>query len=180
MCKNSLKQGLISFLVTLITLVPASGVLPSSKSHAHEHNELTAKTSQDTTGKQGQQDRAGREDRTQRRIDADRLARAESRLAALRDQLANLQMRESELQSRIDELDYQMKPESLQRALAFVGSVRPMDELRANLRARLDKEKSRTSAQLDALVATRMKVEAAIRDAEAECARLRERLGLNS
>lgn len=180
MCKNSLKQGLISFLVTLITLIPVLGELPSNRSYAYEHNELTARTTQDTTSKPGQQDSAGKQDRNQRRIDADRLARAESRLAALRDQLANLQMRESELQSRIDELNYQMKPESLQRALAFVGSVRPMDELRGNLRARLDKEKSRTSAQLDALVATRMKVEAAIRDAEAECARLRERLDVGS
>ena len=39
-------------------------------------------------------------------------------------------MREFELETRLDELNYQMTPDRIQRALAFVGSVRPMDELR--------------------------------------------------
>ena len=107
------------------------------------------------------------------------LTRAENRAGALRDQLVNLQMREIELQARLDELDYRMKPETIQRALAFVGSVRPMDELRSNLRARIEREKNRTIAQLDLLAATRIKLEAALRDADAECERLRQRLGVS-
>ena len=116
--------------------------------------------------------------RQQSRSDRELLTRAENRVDALRPQLINLQMKEAELQSRIDELDYQMKPESIQRALAFVGSARPMDELRTALRARLEKERSRTSEQLELLAATRAKLEAAIRDAAAECTRLRQRLNL--
>lgn len=117
-------------------------------------------------------------DQPQSRADVEMLMRAENRMDSLRAQLINLQMREIELQARIDELDYQMRPESIQQALAFVGSVRPMDELRANLRARLEKEKARTNAQLELLASTRAKLEAAIRDAEAECARLRQLLRL--
>jgi hypothetical protein len=112
------------------------------------------------------------------RVDVEMLTRAENRADALRAQLVNLQMREFELQARIDELDYQMSPESIQRALAFVGSVRPMDELRVDLRARLEREKARTSTQLDLLATARAKLEAAIRDAESECDRLRQRLRL--
>ena len=122
----------------------------------------------------------GSQDQAQRRIDLELLTRAENRADALRAQLGNLQMREMELQARIEELDYQMKPDSIQRALAFVGSARPMDELRANLRARLESEKSRTNTQLEALASTRMKLETALRGAEAECVRLRQRLGLSS
>ena len=119
-------------------------------------------------------------DPAQSRVDLELLTRAENRADALRAQLGNLQMREMELQARIEELDYQMKPESIQRALAFVGSARPMDELRANLRARLENEKSRTNAQLEALASTRMRLETALRSAEAECVRLRQRLRLSN
>jgi hypothetical protein len=87
-------------------------------------------------------------------------------------------MREIELHARLDELDYQMTPESIQQALAFVGSVRPKDELRANLRARLEKEKLRINAQVELLASARAKLEAAICDTAAECARLRQLLRL--
>jgi len=122
----------------------------------------------------------GGRDQAQRSSDLELLTRAETRADRLRAQLVELQMREIELQARIEELDYKMKPESIQRALAFVGSARPMDELRANLRAQIEYEKSRMSAQLEVLASTRTKLETALREAEAECARLRQRLGLSS
>jgi hypothetical protein len=120
------------------------------------------------------------QDEAQGRTDLWLLTRAENRADALRAQLITVQMSELELQSRIEELDYQMEPESLQRALAFVGSARPMDELREALRKRLDSEKSRINEQLEILVTTQASLESAIRDADAECARLRERLNLPS
>ena len=111
-------------------------------------------------------------------IDLEMLTRAENRLDALRAQLLDVQMREIDLQSRVDDLDYRMRPENIQEALALVGSARPMDELREDLRARLESEKTRTNAQLDLLASTRARLEAAIRDANAECVRLRARLRL--
>lgn len=118
------------------------------------------------------------QEQPQSRIDAQLLARAENRADALREQLVNLKMREIELQARVDEIDYRMKPESIQQTLLFVASVRPMDELRSNIRASLEKEKNRANAQLELIAATRVKLEAAIRDADAECERLRQRLRL--
>ncbi|HWO01528.1 MAG TPA: hypothetical protein VNS63_19870 [Blastocatellia bacterium] len=111
-------------------------------------------------------------------IDIEMLNRAESRSDALRAQLLELQFKEIELQAALDDLDYQLTPESIQQALVFIGSVRPMDELRAELRARLESRKSRINEQLELLVSSQARLEDALRDADADCARLRERLGL--
>lgn len=107
------------------------------------------------------------------------LTRAKRRADALRAQLLDLQMKEMNLQARVDDLDYKLRPESIQRALALVGSVRPMDELRDDLRARLESEKSRVNKQLELLESTQERIEAAVRDADAECVRLEQRLGLS-
>jgi hypothetical protein len=111
-------------------------------------------------------------------IDVEMLKRAEQRGDILRAQLLELEMKEIDIQARIDDLDYRLRPESIQQALALVGSPRPMDELRDDLRARLESEKGRANQQLELLAAVQARLEAAIRDADAECALLRERLRL--
>jgi predicted nuclease with TOPRIM domain len=86
-------------------------------------------------------------------------------------------MRELDLQTCVDDLDYQLTPDSIQRALAFVGSVRPMDELRDALRVRLESEKARLNKQFELLESRRGRLEAAISEADADVERLRQRLG---
>ena len=119
-----------------------------------------------------------REEQAPSLIDVEMLKRAEQRGDILRAQLLELEMKEIDIQARIDDLDYRLRPESIQQALALVGSPRPMDELRDDLRARLEGEKGRANQQLELLAATQARLEAAIRDADAECALLRERLRL--
>ena len=121
-----------------------------------------------------------RDQRDQAQIDVELLTRAENRSDALRAQVLDLQMKEIDLQARLDDLDNRLRPESIQQALSLVSSVRPMDELRDDLRARLESEKSRTNAQLELLASTQARLEAAISDADSECARLRQRLRLLS
>ncbi|HSB10855.1 MAG TPA: hypothetical protein VLM38_15320 [Blastocatellia bacterium] len=104
------------------------------------------------------------------------MIQAEQRAEELRLKLFDLQSREFDLQVRLDQLDYQMTPEAIQRALVFVSSVRPLDELRDALRARLEAEKARVTKQLELLVVNREKLESAIREADAEVERLRQRL----
>jgi len=111
-------------------------------------------------------------------IAVEMLKRAEYRGDVLRARLFDLKMKEIDVQARIDELDYRLRPESIQQALALVGSPRPMDELLGDLRARLEGEKGRANQQLELLAATQARLEATIRDADAECALLRERLRL--
>src|SRR5678815_4537649 len=62
--------------------------------------------------------------------DRERLARAEQRSDTLWAKLFEIQLQEIDLQTRLDDLDYRLTPDGIRQALAFVGSVRPMDELR--------------------------------------------------
>lgn len=112
------------------------------------------------------------------RIEAKMLARAEVRVEALKSQLLNLQMKELTLQSRLEDLDYSMRPDNIQKAVQFIGSPRPMDEFRDEMRKALETEKSRVNQQLELINSTRTQIEAEAREAEAECVRLRKRLGL--
>jgi len=100
------------------------------------------------------------------------LSRAEERAATLQTRLIELQMREVETQSRISELEYQASPDAIQRSLAFVGSVRPMDELRDALRKRFEEEKTRVSKQLELLIAARQRLETSLSAAQTEIQRL--------
>jgi hypothetical protein len=111
-------------------------------------------------------------------IDLELLSRAEQRADNLRAKSFEMQMREVELRARIAELEYQLRPESIQRAFAFVGSVRPMDELRDGLRGRLEGEKTRLTQQLEVLVTSRERLEASIKTADAEVDRLRQRVNV--
>jgi hypothetical protein len=105
------------------------------------------------------------------------VARAEQRAEELRAKLFDLQMEEMYLLDQLDDLEYRMRPDNLQRALAFVGSTRPMDELRDALRLRLENEKARANKQLEFLASSRERLTAALARADQEVERLRERLG---
>ena len=95
------------------------------------------------------------------------ITRAE-RIDTLRARLLEILTKKLELQDRLDELGYELRPESIQRALAFVGSVRPMDELRSALRLKLENEQARVNELLDVLDLRRQRLEAAISEAESE------------
>jgi chromosome segregation ATPase len=111
-------------------------------------------------------------------IELEVLTRAEQRAEALRAKLFELQMQEIYLQSVLEDLDYRMSPEGIRRALAFVGSVRPMDEWRDALRARLENEKARANKLLEFLASSRERLEAEISRADEKLERLRQQLGL--
>ena len=108
-------------------------------------------------------------------IDLEIVTRTEQRVGMLRERVFDLQVQEMDLQARLDDLDYRMTPEAIQRALAFVGSPRPMDEYRDALRTRLESQKARVHRQLELLSSSRERLESAIAEAEAELERLRQR-----
>jgi len=113
-------------------------------------------------------------------VEMEMLARAERRAEDFRSRLLDLQMKEIEIQAYLEYLDYRMRPENIQKALELVGSPRPMDELRNDLRMRLESEKERVNRRLELLGSTRDRLEAAIREADKESVRLRKQLGLPS
>jgi hypothetical protein len=85
----------------------------------------------------------------------------------LRLQLIEVQTKEAELQNRALQLNEDLKPENIERALAGIGSTKP-EELREQRRRQLQTEKESVLAQLQQLAKTRTDLEAAILNADAE------------
>lgn len=85
----------------------------------------------------------------------------------LRSQLRDLQTKEAELQSRLNQLDYDLKPENIERYFAGVGSTRP-EELRESRRKQLQAEKNSVVAQLQNISDSKLRLEAAISRADAQ------------
>ena len=86
--------------------------------------------------------------------------------AKLRLQLIEVQTKEAELRARLQQLDEDLKPGNIERALAGIGSTHP-EELREHRRRQLTIEKNGVLAQLKTLEATRASLESAIATAEA-------------
>jgi hypothetical protein len=85
----------------------------------------------------------------------------------LRLQLLDVQAKEAALQTRAQQLDEDLKPENIERALAGIGSTRP-EELREQRRRQLNIEKDGVRAQLELLAKDRARLESAILTADAE------------
>jgi uncharacterized protein YlxW (UPF0749 family) len=85
----------------------------------------------------------------------------------LRARLRDVQAQESELQLHVQQLDWDLKPENIERYFAAVGTTRP-EELREQRRRQLQSEKDRADAQLNQLATSRARLEAAISSADAE------------
>ena len=92
---------------------------------------------------------------------------AGQRAEDLRSQLRDLQTKEAELQSRLTQLDYDLKPENIERYFAGVGSTRP-EELRESRRKQLQAEKNSIVAQLQSIADSKVRLEAAISRADAQ------------
>jgi hypothetical protein len=84
----------------------------------------------------------------------------------LRAQLLEVQGQEENLRMRVQQLEESLKPENIERSLAGVGSTRP-EELRELRRRQLTIERDGVLAQLKTLEASRQRLEAAIRNADA-------------
>ncbi len=85
----------------------------------------------------------------------------------LRTQLRDVQAHEAELQLRVQQLDWDLKPENIERYFVGVGTTRP-EELREQRRRQLQIEKDGMLAQLDQLAASRLNLEASISAADAQ------------
>jgi hypothetical protein len=85
--------------------------------------------------------------------------------STLKEQLLDLESKETRLRMRLEELDEQLKPESIERELAGIGSTHP-EELREHRRKLLTIERNGLRRQLDLLAEQRARTEAAIAEAE--------------
>lgn len=100
------------------------------------------------------------------------ITKGEQRVESLRKQVFELKDKEASLRGLIDQLDADLRPEAIERSLAFTGSLRP-DELREARRRSLDSQRRAAQASLTEVQAARIGVEANLLRAEALVEKLR-------
>lgn len=108
-------------------------------------------------------------------VDLERLSRAEQRAEGLRAQLRDVQEKEGTLQARMEEMEFNLRPDSIERAVSTYGSTRP-EEAREARRRSLENEQARLRSQIDLFATSRQRLETAIVNADLEVERLRKRL----
>jgi len=108
-------------------------------------------------------------------VDLERLSRAESRSAALRAELRDVQAKEADLEAKAEQIDYDLKPENIERATAGYGTTHP-EEAREQRRRQLESEKQRLRKQLDQLAISHTRLDEAIATSDAEIDRLHKKL----
>lgn len=100
-------------------------------------------------------------------IYAQEAASAAQTAESLRAQLQGVEAEEAELRARAGQLDWESKPENIERYYSATGTTRP-EELREHRRRQLDNEKEYVNSRLTQLSASRVRLESAIGAADAE------------
>jgi uncharacterized protein YlxW (UPF0749 family) len=111
-------------------------------------------------------------------LDMERLSRAETRAENFRAQLRDVQEKETALQARAEQIEFDLRPENIERASQTFGSTRP-EEVRDARRRQLENERTRVQSQLQVLAQSRARLETAIADADAEADAVRRRMEEN-
>lgn len=113
----------------------------------------------------------------QRRLsmNLDILTKSEQRADGLRKQLFEMIEKESSIRTRIDQIDNDMRPESLERSLATVGSLRP-EQLREQKRRSLELEKGNLQTLLTEVQKNRNNLELNLQRADALVEKLRAKI----
>lgn len=108
-------------------------------------------------------------------LNLDILSRAESRAENLRKQLIDLIEKENDIKNRLDEIEYQLRPEMIQRSVALAGSLRP-EELRAMRQKNLQTEKTNMLDLLTQIQTNKADLEENVQKADLLVEKLRSRL----
>jgi hypothetical protein len=107
-------------------------------------------------------------------LDMERLTRAEQRAESLRAQEVDVEGKLADLQSKLDQIEYQLRPESIQQSAGY-GTVHP-EEAREARKRQLEGERTRVQAQVKILESSREHLEASLVTADAEVDSLRRRV----
>ena len=105
----------------------------------------------------------------------DLLTRAEERAEILRKQLIELIEKETAFKMRLAQLEEDMRPENIERAMSTYGTTRTV-ELRETRRRVLENEKRGVESLLAITSQSRLRLEEDVRQADLLVAKLRQRL----
>lgn len=105
----------------------------------------------------------------------DLLTRAEERAEVLRKQLIELIEKETTFKMRLSQLEEDMRPENIERALSTYGTTRTV-EIRETRRRVLENEKRGVESLLQITSQSRLRLEEDVRQADQLVSKLRQRL----
>lgn len=108
-------------------------------------------------------------------LNMDILSRAEQRAESLRKQLFEVIDKESSIQTRLDQLSFDLRPEMLERSVAFAGSLRP-EEIRDTRRKTIESEKRKLESLLTQIQNSRISLEANVQKADELVEKIRFKL----
>jgi hypothetical protein len=108
-------------------------------------------------------------------LNLDLLTRAEQRADALRKQLLELIEKETSVKNRLVQIEEDMRPESIERAVSLIGTTRT-PELRDVRRRVLENERKGFESLLNQIAQSRLRLEDDVRQADALVSRLRQRV----
>ncbi|MDX6500965.1 MAG: hypothetical protein QOG23_4225 [Blastocatellia bacterium] len=108
-------------------------------------------------------------------LSLDLLGRAEDRAGVLRKQLLELIEKDTSYRSRLAQIDEDMRPENIERALSGVGTTRT-SELRDVRRRSLEIERRGLESLVNLTTQGRLRLEEDVRQADSLVSRLRQRL----
>jgi len=108
-------------------------------------------------------------------VDLERLSRAEQRSSQLRAELREVQARKADLQAHLEQVEFQLKPENIERAAVGYGTTRP-EELRAQRQRQLEGDRDRTQQQIEQLTGNEARVQQALATSDVEVDRLQKKV----
>lgn len=115
------------------------------------------------------------DDRQKMLLDLQILSSAEQRAEGLRKQLLDLSDKEATIRPRLEQIEYDIRPEVIERNAAFIGSLRP-EEVRASMKRKLETERERLNAQLVQMQSSRTSIEVSLQSADGLVTKLRTKL----
>lgn len=108
-------------------------------------------------------------------LNLDLLSRTELRAELLRKQLLELIEKETSFRTRLMQLDEDLRPDSIDRSIALIGSIRTA-ELRDVRRRSLENERKGVDSLLNQTAQSRMRLEDDVKQADVLVAKLRQRI----
>jgi len=105
----------------------------------------------------------------------DILTKAEQRSESLRKQRFDLIDKENSIRTRLDQIDIDIRPESIEKNVAMMGTLRP-EEIREARRKSLDAERRNLQNLLNDVVAARAALDADVQRSDALVEKLRNKL----
>lgn len=108
-------------------------------------------------------------------LEMERLTRAEQRAEQLRSQLIETQAKIADFEAKIEQVEFALRPENIESSTAGYGSTRP-EQAREARRKQLESERNRLLAQLKLVQTSKIRLEQAVANADAEVDLLRAKL----